>query len=171
MLLQPELSLATLHDLPAVQAMGSYYVYDMSEYLGHLPGWKFPPAGAYECDDLGSYFSDPAAFPYLIKVAGELAGFAIVDRKGSDPAIQFNMAQFFIHRKFKGQGIGTAVADECFRRHAGLWSVMVIPENRGALAFWRKAIGAFTGGLLAESREQIAHLGNSEQCVFRFSAR
>jgi hypothetical protein len=49
--MQVELREATLEDLPVMQKMGCYYVYDMSEYVGGLPGWGFPEAGEYECDD------------------------------------------------------------------------------------------------------------------------
>jgi hypothetical protein len=45
---------------------------------------------------------------------------------------------------------------------------MVIPQNRGAHAFWKRTIGAFTGGDFEEARRTIAHLGNSQEDVFRF---
>jgi len=100
-----ELVHATLVDLPVMQAMASYYVYDMSEFLGELPGWNFPDSGAYECEDLRPYFEDPNARTFFIRVSKELAGFAIVNDKGSDPDVAFNMAQFFVHRKFKGRAL------------------------------------------------------------------
>ena len=163
-----ELTPATRTDLPVMQAMASYYVYDMSEFLGDQPGWEFPDSGAYECDDLRPYFEDPKAFPHVIRVSGELAGFAIVNGRGSDAEVEFNMAQFFVHRKFKGRGVGAYATTECFRRYRGLWEVMVIPGNRGAHAFWRRVIGAFTGGAFTEQRRRVRHLGDSEQDIFRF---
>jgi ribosomal-protein-alanine N-acetyltransferase len=56
----------------------------------------------------------------------------------------------------------------CFRRFRGMWDVMVIPQNVGAHAFWERTIRQFTGGRFQETRRTVAHLGNSEQDVFRF---
>jgi len=163
-----ELSEATIEQLPIMQRMGSYYVYDMSEYVGDEPGWEFPDTGDYECDDFRAYFEDPEASPFFIRVDGELAGFAIVNRQGSTSEVEYNMAQFFIHRKFKGRGIGALAARECFQRFRGTWDVMVIPLNVGAHAFWRRTISSFTDGNFEETRLSVHHLGNSEQDVFRF---
>ncbi|GAB3516324.1 hypothetical protein [Photobacterium alginatilyticum] len=44
-------------------------------------------------------------YPYFIYVDSELAGFALVRRYPSNPAI-YDMGQFFVLRKFKGQGVG-----------------------------------------------------------------
>ena len=151
-----------------MQRMGSYYVYDMSEYVGGQPGWGFPDTGAYECDDFRPYFEQVQATPFFIQVEGELAGFAVVDRRGSTPDADFNMAQFFIVRKFKGHGVGADAARQCFKRFSGTWDVMVIPENLGAHAFWQSTIARFTGGQYRETRRAVAHLGNSPQDVFSF---
>jgi predicted acetyltransferase len=164
-----ELVPATLSDLPIMQAMASYYVYDMSEFLGDAPGWAFPDTGVYECDDLRPYFEDAKASPCFIRVSGELAGFAIVNTLGSDPTVEFNMAQFFVHRKFKGRGVGAYAATACFRRYRGLWEVMVIPGNRGALAFWRKVVGTFTNDSFSEQQRRVPHLANSAQDILRFT--
>ena len=163
-----ELREAALAELPIMQRMGRYYVYDMSEYVGGQPGWEFPDSGDYECDDFRPYFDDPQATPFFIRADGELAGFAIVDRRGSTPQADFNMAQFFVIRKFKGRGVGANAAAECFKRFRGVWDVMVIPENVGAHAFWEKTIDRFTGSQFQKVRRTVAHLGNSEQDVFRF---
>ena len=151
-----------------MQRMGSYYVYDMSEYVGSEPGWAFPDTGDYECDDFRPYFEDPLTSAFFIRVNGELAGFAIVDQKGSTPDVDHNMAQFFVHRKFKRRGVGVRAAHQCFRQFRGAWEVMVIPQNTGAYAFWKQAVSAFTNGDFQESRRRVAHLANSEQDVFRF---
>lgn len=43
----------------------------------------------------------------------EIAGFVIVDSKGSEQKIDFNMAQFFILRKFRNKGISRYIAYQC----------------------------------------------------------
>ena len=163
-----ELVPATPADLPVLQTMATYYVYDISEYCGDEPGWQFPETGLYDCEPFAPYFEDPAAHPYLIRVAGELAGFAIVDAKGSTPDIQFNMAQFWVHRKFKGRGVGADAVGQLFARYAGLWEVNVIPANRGAFAFWRRVIHRHAVGPVIEGRRPAPHLRGQLKDLFRF---
>ncbi len=50
------------------------------------------------------------------------------------------MAEFFVLKAHRGQGVGTAALVEILRRHAGPWQVGVINRNAGASAFWAKAI-------------------------------
>ena len=50
------------------------------------------------------------------------------------------MAEFFILRKYRGQGVGCVAARAIFSRYVGIWEVAVARKNRGALVFWRRAI-------------------------------
>ncbi len=151
-----------------MQTMGTYYVYDISQFCGDEPGWGFPETGLYDGPDMAEYFADPAAHPCLIRVAGELAGFAIVDDKGSTPDIERNMAQFWVHRKFKGRGVASDAAAQCFARWPGLWEVNVIPANLAAFAFWRRIIHRCAVGPVAEGRRPAPHLRNAVKDLFRF---
>jgi predicted acetyltransferase len=163
-----ELIAASLDGLAVMQTMATYYVYDMSEYCGDEAGWRFPETGIYGCEDLRPYFEDADTHPYFIRAAGELAGFAIVDTKGSNPEVEFNMAQFFVHRKFKGRGVGAAAASWCFRRYPGVWEVNVIPANRGAFAFWSRIIPRCASGAVELARRPAPHLRNQIKDIFRF---
>jgi predicted acetyltransferase len=49
------------------------------------------------------------------------------------------MAEFFILRKYRHQGIGARAAWELFDRFPGRWEVFEIIENTAAQEFWRKA--------------------------------
>jgi len=51
----------------------------------------------------------------------ELAGFVIVDGIGVDEKAEYNMAQFFIFRKFIKKGLGKYVAKTCFENYKGIW--------------------------------------------------
>lgn len=159
---------ASFEDYTIIQNMGRFYVYDMSEYMGNEAGWEIPADGLYECIDFKKYWLDSNAFPYLIRYDKELAGFAIIDKKGSDNQIDFNMAQFFILRKFKGKSVGKQVAYQCFNKHQGVWEVMVLPGNTGAYHFWKKVIMQYTQNNFKEYTRQVAHLNNSEKIIFRF---
>lgn len=161
---------ASLNDYPVIQNMGRFYVYDMSEYMGKDQGWEMPKDGLYECIDFKKYWEDKNAFPFLIRYGDELAGFAIIDKKGSDNSIDFNMAQFFVARKFKHKGLGRYVAHQCFKKFTGVWEVMVIPGNEGAYRFWRKIIKDYRDDNFSEYTREIPHFNNSVKNIFKFNS-
>lgn len=161
---------ATLAEYPIIQNMARFYVYDMSEYCGFEAGWEMPADGLYECMDFKHYWSDANTFPFLIYYGSELAGFVIVDQKGSEASIEFNMAEFFILRKFKNKGIGKQVAYWCFEQYTGVWEVMVMPKNEGAYHFWKSIIAGYTQHNFVEYQRVIPHLDNRTKNIFRFES-
>ncbi len=161
---------ATLQEYPVIQNMGRFYVYDMSEYMGQESGWEMPDDGLFECIDFKKYWQDQSSFPFLIKYDDELVGFVIIDKKGSDARINFNMAQFFILRKFKNKGIGQYVACQCFDKFPGTWEVMVMPGNEGAYRFWRSVIRHYSHHTYQEYSRNVVHLGNSIKNIFKFKS-
>lgn len=165
-----ELEVATLKDYPTIQNMGRFYVYDMSEYMGGDELWKIPDDGLYECIDFKKYWERHDAFPFIVRLDGEIAGFVIIDKKGSDAEVDFNMAQFFILRKFKSKGLGRKVAILCFVRFKGTWEVMVMPRNTGAYHFWKKVVKGYTKGRFQEAVKAVHHFGGEERIIFRFSS-
>jgi predicted acetyltransferase/RimJ/RimL family protein N-acetyltransferase len=162
---------ASLEDYLVIQNMGRFYVYDMSEYLGKEIGWEMPNNGLYECIDFKKYWEAENAFPFLIHYKNELAGFLIIDKKGSELTIDFNVAQFFILRKFKNKGVGRFVAHQCFNKFRGSWEVMVIPGNEGAYCFWKSIIKKYTANHFIEYTRQVSHLNYSEKNIFKFDSR
>ena len=161
---------ATLADHPTIQNMARFYVYDMSEYLGDKEGWETPEDGLYECIDFKKYWGDESSFPFIVRYENELIGFAIVDKKGSEPSVDFNMAQFFVARKFKHKGIGRYIAEQCFKKFAGSWEVMVIPGNEGAYRFWRSTIKNYTNNQFTEYSREIVHFNHCKKNIFRFNS-
>lgn len=162
---------ATIKEYPTIQNMARFFVYDMSEYSGSEKGWELPEDGLYECIDFKKYWETDAAFPFLIRYDNELAGFVIIDKKGSDSSIDFNVAQFFILRKFKNKGIGRYVAQQCFDKFRGSWEVMVMPSNSGAYCFWRSVIKNYTADDFIEYTRAITHFKNKIFNIFKFNSR
>ncbi|ADG25502.1 TPA: GNAT family N-acetyltransferase [Legionella pneumophila] len=151
-LLQPKLIEATLSNYPVIQNMARFYVYDMSRYCGFISEeWACPPDGLYESYDFKIYFTDPERKAFLIQIENELAGFALLNKFGTQ-AVDWNMGEFFILAKFQGKGIGQSVAHQLWRTHPGEWEISVIPENIPALSFWRQAVMTYT---LNQYKEQI----------------
>jgi ribosomal-protein-alanine N-acetyltransferase len=162
---------ATIEDYPIIQNMGRFYVYDMSEYMANQAGWEIPKDGLYECKDFKKYWQAESTFPFLIRYKAELAGFVIIDTKGSDEQIDFNMAQFFILRKFKNKGLGQFIACHCFDKFKGTWEVMVMPGNHGAYQFWKSVITKYTHVNFIEYTLNIKHFNDSRKNIFRFNSQ
>lgn len=149
---------ATLNDYPALQNMARFYVYDMSRSCGFISEeWACPSNGLYDSHDFKIYFSDPTRQAFLVKVGDELAGFVLLNKIGTQPQTDWNMGEFFILAKFQGKGIGNIVTHEIWKMHPGLWEVTIIPENKPALSFWRKAVSNFTSGNYSEAIKDVRY--------------
>ena len=133
-------------DQSTIQNLARFYIYDMSRYCGRMKGWETPSNGLYECFDLSRYWKEPNRYPFLIKMDGELAGFALINKIGSVDSTDWNMGEFFIISKFQRKGVGQYVAENLFKRFPGLWEVMQIPENKAGILFWENVIQRFTQG-------------------------
>ncbi len=161
---------ATLADYPTIQNMARFYVYDMSRECGFISAdWAIPTDGLYESFNFKNYFGDPTRKAFLVKVGEELAGFVLLNQIGTEPKTNWNMGEFFILAKFQHKGIGKQVAHEIWDMHPGNWEVSVLPENKSALSFWRRTIGAYTDGHYMCATKQITFDGQQPQrTIFAF---
>ena len=57
----------------------------------------------------------------------------------------WDMAEFFIVRAHRRNGIGLTAAHQVWRQFPGPWQVRVMQSNRAAQYFWQQAINGFTG--------------------------
>lgn len=149
-------------DYTLIQNLIRFYVYDMAEHTG----WACPSDGLFGgCDDQPHYFGrlpeDPAdRWPagwrgagYKLVVGDEIAGFCLLRFYEKDGATLNDVGEFFVLRKFRRRGLGTAVAHEAFRRYPGTWQVRQMLEYKPAQGFWRQCIAAFAPGGFSEKRE------------------
>ena len=93
---------------------------------------------------LDAYWDNPDREPFIIRVDGELAGFALV-KKGVGGA-PHQIGEFFVMAKFGGKGVGRAVAVDIFDRFPGHWLIHEMWNNYKAQAFWRGVINGYTNG-------------------------
>jgi len=119
-----------------------YYIYDMSEYMG----WKPNESGLFTFNSasLDIYWLKSDHAPYFIYVGEELAGFVLVRNYPENETV-YDIAQFFVLRKFKGQGIGKKSLQLIVTLFPGEWQIRVLIENSGALAFWKSAVANIVG--------------------------
>lgn len=141
-------TLASPEEKPILARLMELYLHDFTEF-DHA---EIGPEGLYGYPYLNHYWSDPERFPFLVRVNGHLAGFVLVCKYNYFSAARdcWVIAEFFILRKYRRQGIGTQVAMMVFDQFPGKWQVGQIRENAPATAFWRKVIGQYTRGQFQE---------------------
>lgn len=132
---------------PVIARLLEFYIYDFSEYMG----WDVDRRGRFGYRYLDLYWKDDTRYPFLIEVDGAIAGFALVHVEDGDGKPRTSMAEFFVMRKFRRQGVGQAAAVMLFDRFPGAWEVRQIHPNVPAQRFWRSIIGAYTGGDYTEA--------------------
>jgi predicted acetyltransferase len=143
----------TSDDRPVFRHLMELYLYDHSEFMG----WDVGADGRFGDDDLEGCWIEAWRHPFLVQVDNRLAGFAIVDQRShltGDPHV-WDMAEFFIMRKYRRQGVGEHVAIELFTRFPGPWEVRERAENGGAVKFWRRVIARYTSGQFREGTGPI----------------
>ena len=107
----------------AIAAMMGAYLHEL------VPGT--PP----DYPQFSRWWHDAARVPYMIRVAGEDAGFALVRRHG--PPTVHELAEFTVLPRFRRAGVGRAAAAELFERHPGAWWLQVLDDNAPACRFWQ----------------------------------
>jgi tagatose 1,6-diphosphate aldolase len=104
-------------------------------------------------------------YPFLLRVGGELAGFAAV---GVDvPSREFFVQEFFLLRKFRRQGLGRAAAHQLFDQFFGPWRVELLTANTPARLFWPAVIKQYVGGESLQTDEHDSPWGRIQ--AFRFT--
>lgn len=133
-----------------IQNLMQFYIYDFSEYV------------RYDVEDNGffapyphlkDYWEGDNKFPYIIKMSDKYVGFVLVKLISLNARSYFSMAEFFILRKYRHQGIGKAVAIEVFNLHRGQWEIYQRESNRPAQIFWTKVISEYTKGQFTDRWE------------------
>ena len=107
------------------------------DYTEFAPAFRdLNEAGRFEYRYLDNYWTEENRFPYILKIGGKYAGFALVrinERRA------YEMSEFFILRKYRKAGNGSYLALTVFENHKGDWEVGT-HENNTAAHFWRKVI-------------------------------
>jgi len=132
-----------------LRALFELYAHDFSP----MTGADVNEHGHYtEENFLEGWWDDggPAFHPFLLKTEdNKWVGFALIEQGSyimSDEDRHWLMEEFFVVRKYRGQGVGEWFARELFDRFPGVWEVGEIHANTDAQRFWRKVIGRYTDG-------------------------
>lgn len=144
-----ELVSARVEDKSIIANLLQLYLYDFSE----LAGWAINEHGLFNYPYLDHYWTEPDRHPFLVRVDGELAGFALVRTLVMEGGQENHLAEFFILRKLRRIGVGETAARQLFDRFPGTWTVAQRDWNIGAQRFWRRVIGRYTGGSYTERHD------------------
>jgi predicted acetyltransferase len=147
--MQPEVLPVPIDDKPVLANLLELYMHDFSEFVG----WDLNEHGRYGYRYLDHYWTEAGRHPFIVRVGGRLAGFALVRMLVLDERSETSMADFFILRKYRGQGVGEAVARHLFDQFPGQWSVAQMDRNVAAQRFWRAIIDRYTGGAFEERHD------------------
>ncbi len=151
-------------EIGVLKNLGMFYVYDFSEFTG----FKCREDGLFGCRDEAFWGNEKNRF-FLIRVDGKLAGFAVVDTTGMWPGADYDIAEFFVLRKFRRRGIGTNVAHTLFDAFPGRWQLRQVRENGPAQTFWRSVVFKYTSGQYEDSVERVGP-SDEPQVIQRFSS-
>ena len=139
-------------DRQVVANLLQLYLHDFSEFaaVGTDHG-EVLADGRFAYDWLDAYWQQDGRFPFTLHADGRLAGFALVNRWSAlDRPVEQSVAEFFVLRKYRRAGIGSAAARRLFGDFGGRWEVPVAWYNAPALAFWRRAIPPAADGPVEE---------------------
>lgn len=145
---------ATALDTELLSNLLELYIHDLSAVFPNIePGAN----GRFGYAKLPLYWAEPERrFAFLIRADARIAGFALVTRgsPASDDPNVFDVAEFFVLRRYRRSGVARRAAALLWNRLPGAWIVRVSEGNRGALPFWTRVIAEFTGGAAREQRRE-----------------
>lgn len=123
----------------------------------------------YDPRSLDHYWRRDDHHPLFIVRDADVVGFALVRPYPSEPAV-YDMDQFYVAPEVNGAGVGRSAFLQCLARFPGRWLTRVMPENKPALAFWRRVIdrkthGNYTMELAAERGRAMFFIRYSSEAV------
>ena len=161
------LEVATAHDAPVLSNLMELYAHDLSAVFSLELG----PDGRFGYERLPLYWSEPEhRFPFFLRYGGRLVGFALITRgsPASDDPEDFDVAEFFVVRRYRRCGVGRRAAFLLWDRYPVRWIVRVSEGNHGGCHFWGRVIAEYTHGALTQTtRPGSPHAWR----VFSFNSR
>ncbi len=141
-----------------VKNMFVAYLYDTAPYGDEcvinehgLPVWgafDLPdPRTHDECVRFNWWIRDRCE-RYVIRADGVPAGFMtiLLDATYLPPDVDYELMDFFITPKYRGQGVGRLAARAAFDLYHGRWQVEELARNTPAIRFWHRVIDEYTRG-------------------------
>lgn len=137
-----DVTVAQPHERAVLDNLLQLYIHDFSEHLAaDRPEGDLGNDGRFPAYPLDAYWRERTHVPLLVRLNGSLVGLALLNNSShTGRAVERNMAEFFIVRRHRRGGVGTAAAQAIFSRYPGQWEAAVARRNVAALPFWRNAV-------------------------------
>lgn len=128
------------------------YQYDMSQFEDDSDN-DVNKYGLFDYKYLDHYWTEEGRHPFFVMKSGKLAGFVLVREitEAVNKSQKFSIAEFFILRKYRGQGFGKEAAHKTFDMFKGVWSVSWLEKNLPAKRFWTRTISEYSNGNCLET--------------------
>src|SRR5690242_13294493 len=137
-----EVVVAGPHQRDVFDNLMQLYTHDFSEHWYDRPTGEVDEHGCFPDYPLDAYWREKEHIPLLLRANSHIIGFALLNRLAhTNRPVDRNMAEFFVLRKHRRSGAGTAAAQAIFSRYPGMWEAAIARRNVVALSFWRRAIG------------------------------
>ena len=130
-----------------IRQMMELYLYDLSEFVKA----DISEHGYFGYSHLDYYWVKSKRNPFLVRVENKLAGFALIHQNTYYPDNHYHLAEFFILRKYRKQGIGRQVAFHLFDLLHGGWEIYHPHANFVAQKFWQNVIEEYTADIYTET--------------------
>jgi predicted acetyltransferase len=142
-----KVTIARAFEQPLVARLMQLYLHDFSTFAQLDPSHgDVDDDGLFPYPWLDFYWTEKKREPFLFRVDGRLAGFALIGGwSASGRGTDWGMAEFFVMRKYRRCGFGSEGTRQILGSHPGLWEIPVASYNQPAAMFWRKAIYSLDG--------------------------
>ena len=127
-----ELQPVTKSEKEILRNLVHLYLHDYSEFDNLEVG----PDGQFSYPWFEAYFEDPGRFAYLVRIDKYLSGFVMVRSNSGDQDWDFQIAEFFILRRYRRKGLGSSVAQQVLNSRRGLWEIAYDSDNESASYLW-----------------------------------
>ena len=112
-----------------------FYLYEHAAFAG-----RPPRDGVFQYRWFDAYWQpDEKRWPFWMRRGDDVAAFAFI--RFDDDDKHYEVAEFFVVNRYRGQGHGDRLAQDVIQRFEGAWKLNQVKPNERATAFWRRVIG------------------------------
>jgi predicted acetyltransferase len=155
-----ELEAIAEEDKTVLANLVQLYRHDLSEFRGY----ELSEHGTFVYRFLDHYWVERGRHAFFIRVDGRLGGFVLACEVEGDA---YEVAEFFVTRHYRREGVGLEAALALFSRLPGRWSLFHDDANWPAASFWSHVVGRASGGVF--DQEQVTSSAGFVGQRYRFT--
>ena len=123
------------------QILARHFQFYLNEHAAFTG--KGPQDGVFRYRWLDAYWqAGERRWPFWMRRGDDVVAFAFI--RFDDDDKHYELAEFFVVNRYRGQGHGDRLAKDVIQRFDGAWKLNQVKTNKRAIAFWRRVIGEIT---------------------------